>query len=254
MMTIETILTPAGVRALDERDLTGAVCVVFDVLRATSTMVTALTNGAARIMPAQEIEDAVLLKRAQPQALLAGERGGHRITAAVSGSVDFDLGNSPREFTRERVENRTIIMTTTNGTRALRVASPARVVLVGSFLNLSATAEAVRLSRCRQVLLVCAGTGDGAAYEDTLAAGALTSRLAAVGPCELDDATRMAMALFEAHKADLPGALVLGSNGRRLAADAALKDDIACCARLDALPAEVAAADGFVTLLPRLTP
>jgi 2-phosphosulfolactate phosphatase len=253
MMNIETILTPAGIRALDERDLSGAVFVVFDILRATSTMVTALANGAARILTAQEVEEALLLKRAHPAALLAGERGGHRITAEISGSVDFDLGNSPREFSREQVHDRTIIMTTTNGTRAFHAVSPARVVLVGSFLNLSATAEAVRTSRCKQVLLVCAGTGDGAAYEDTLAAGALVSKLAALGPCESDDATRMAMDLFAVHGSNLQQALILGANGKRLAADPALKDDIAHCARLDTVSAVVAATDGFVTLLPQFT-
>jgi len=254
MIQVETLLTPAEVRALDERDLTDSVCVVFDVLRATSTMVTALANSASRILPAQEIEDALILKRAQPRALLAGERGGHRITATLSGSVEFDLGNSPREFTRERVENRTLIMTTTNGTRALNAVSPARIVLAASFLNLSATAAALRLAQPGQVLLVCAGTGNGASHEDTLAAGALALKLTRLASCELDDATLMAQALFETHQSDLQRALTLGSNGRRLAADPALREDIAFCARLDALPVEVAFADGFVTLLPDLTP
>src|SRR5579862_8630774 len=111
---LEVLFTPAEFSALKPGDLTEAVCVVFDVLRATSSMMTALANGAVKIFPARAISDALDLRRAHPAALLAGERQGARILAAQSGGVDFDLGNSPREFTAERVAGREIIMTTTN--------------------------------------------------------------------------------------------------------------------------------------------
>jgi 2-phosphosulfolactate phosphatase len=255
MIPIETILTPADIRALAERDLTDAVCVVFDVLRATSTMVTALANGAGRILPVQEIEDVLLMKRSLPLALLAGERGGHRITAKISGSVEFDLGNSPREFTADTVHGKTIIMTTTNGTRALRSVSTARCVLVGSLLNLSATADAVRTLRPSRVLLVCAGTAEGAAYEDILAAGALIELLLPGQAEELrEDASRMALDLVRAAGADLGAALQRGINGRRLSADPTLREDIAFCARRDAIPIVVSVDAGVATQVPFISP
>src|SRR5215471_21571447 len=96
---LEVLFTPADFENLKQQDLTDAVCVVFDVLRATSSMITALANGAKAIIPVEEISEAVALRRQNSQLLLAGERHGVRIPAALSGGIDFDLGNSPREFT-----------------------------------------------------------------------------------------------------------------------------------------------------------
>src|SRR5579863_8728446 len=118
-MTIETILSPAELSSLANRDLSQTTCVVFDILRATSTFVTALQNGARQIIPVAEIPDALAIRSGRPEALLAGERNGVKILAAQSGGVDFDFGNSPREFKPEKVRGKTIISTTTNGTRAL---------------------------------------------------------------------------------------------------------------------------------------
>ena len=138
--SLEVLFAPAEFAALGGRDLSPVVCAVFDVLRATSSMVTALSNGARAIFPVQEIAEALRLRQEHPAALLAGERHGVRIVAAQTGGVDFDLGNSPREFTRERVAGREIIMTTTNGTRALQSCRGARRILAGAFLNLDALA------------------------------------------------------------------------------------------------------------------
>src|SRR5471030_1854881 len=104
-MKIETILTPAELPALAQRDLCATACVVFDVLRATSTFVTALHHGAKTIIPVSEIAEALAIKKAESgkrkaeTILLAGERNGLKISAAQSGGIDFDLGNSPRECT-----------------------------------------------------------------------------------------------------------------------------------------------------------
>ena len=171
--SIEVLFAPAEFTLLNQRDLRQTVCVVFDVLRATSTMVTALANGATAILPVAEIQEAVDIRRRQPEVLLAGERDGVRIEGHLSGGVSFDLGNSPREFTPARIQGRTIAMTTTNGTRALRASAEACAVLLGSFLNLRATAEFLLRKGPTQVLIVCSGTLDQAAYEDLLGAGAL---------------------------------------------------------------------------------
>jgi 2-phosphosulfolactate phosphatase len=137
--SLEVLFSPAEFSALEHHDLGATVCVVFDVLRATSSMVTALSNGAEAIVPVAGIPEALSLRLQQAEVLLAGEREGVRIPAELTGSVSFDLGNSPREFTKEIVGGRTIVMTTTNGTRALRACAHARKILVSSFLNLGAT-------------------------------------------------------------------------------------------------------------------
>ncbi len=90
--------------------------------------------------------------------MLGGERDGVRIRAAQTGGIDFDFGNSPREYTPEKVRGKTMVSTTTNGTRALRACAGAKTVLAASFLNLGATAEFIRKLQPAEVLLVCAGT------------------------------------------------------------------------------------------------
>src|SRR5476649_356530 len=173
-MSLEVLFTPAEFAALAGRDLRGTVCVVFDVLRATSTFATALHNGAKEIIPVAEISEALEIKKARPEVLLGGERNGVKICA---NGIDFDLGNSPREYTPEKVRGKTIVSTTTNGTRALRACAGAKMVFAASFLNLGATAEFLRRKKIAEVLIVCAGTGENAALEDTLAAGALCEML-----------------------------------------------------------------------------
>src|SRR4051812_31911366 len=106
--SLEVLFSPAEFLALSQRDLGQSVCVVFDVLRATSTMMAALSHGAARIIPVVEISEALAIRAADPQVLLAGERDGVRILSQQPGGVDFDLGNSPREFTRDAVQGKTV--------------------------------------------------------------------------------------------------------------------------------------------------
>jgi 2-phosphosulfolactate phosphatase len=176
-MKIDAILSPAELPALAKRDLRDATCVVFDVLRATSTFVTALHHGAKAIVPVSEIAEALAIRQKQPDILLGGERDGVRIRAGQTGGIDFDLGNSPREYTPEKVRGKTIVSTTTNGTRALRACTGAQTVLAASFLNLTATAQFIRRLQPAQIVLVCAGTRENIATEDVLAAGALGEML-----------------------------------------------------------------------------
>jgi 2-phosphosulfolactate phosphatase len=176
-MKIDAILSPTELPALAKRDLRDATCVVFDVLRATSTFVTALHHGAKAVIPVGEISEALALRQKQPDVLLGGERDGVRIRAAQTGGVDFDLGNSPREYTPQIVRGKTIVSTTTNGTRALRAGAGAKTVLAASFLNLTATAKYIQQLQPEQIVLVCAGTRENVATEDVLAAGALAELL-----------------------------------------------------------------------------
>jgi 2-phosphosulfolactate phosphatase len=233
---LEVLFSPAEFAALRPEGLAGAVCVVFDVLRATSSMLTALGNGALKIHPAGTIAEALQLRQAHPGALLAGERQGVRILAAQTGGIDFDLGNSPREFSAERVAGREIIMTTTNGTRALQACHGARRVLAGAILNLGGLARCLRKDKPERLLVICAGTFEEAAYEDALAAGAL---------CDLvwdefegraiADSALMARRIFLDAQGDLAAALSRARNAGRLLARPDLRDDVAFCLRRDAL-------------------
>jgi 2-phosphosulfolactate phosphatase len=233
-MTIETLLAPSDLPALARRDLRGTACVVFDILRATSTFVTALHHGAKEIIPVSEIAEAVARRTAQPEVLLAGERDGVKIRAAQSGGIDFDFGNSPREFTPERVRGKIIVSTTTNGTRALRACAKAKKVLAASFLNLTATADFLRAEN--EILLVCAGTGENAAAEDFLAAGALVDLLSSGKSTHTNKSshsTAARTAYVQAMLTHLEKNLAASENGRRLLAITELHDDVAFCAQRD---------------------
>jgi len=234
MKTFDVLFTPADWATLNRRNLDDTTCIVLDVFRATSTMVTALAHGAEAIIPVAEIPEALDLRRRDPTALLAGERDGVRIRAGLTGGVDFDLGNSPREFTREKVSGRTIVMTTTNGTRALRACAHAATVLIGSWLNLKATAECVARRRPEHLMILCSGTLDQAAFEDALAAGALGQRLGGDGVADaISDSALMARRLFQAAQENLAAAAMESRNARRLLRIPELKDDVAFCLQRD---------------------
>jgi len=266
-MTLDVILSPAELPALARRDLRDTACVVFDVLRATSTFVTALHHGAKAVIPVAEISEALALRQKQSGVLLGGERDGVKIRASQTGGVDFDLGNSPREYTPEKVHGKTIVSTTTNGTRALRACAGAKTVLAASFLNLTATAQFIRQLQPAQILLVCAGTRENLADEDVLAAGALCELLVIepvaqnlkagrAVPCPppveskimveqqshgahevtrpaLSDSVETARSAWRKAKSNLLEVVSEAENARRLLAIPELRDDVAFCLRQD---------------------
>jgi 2-phosphosulfolactate phosphatase len=230
---IEVLFTPAEFSALKDRDLRDTDCVVIDVLRATSSMVTALENGASGIMAVSEIAEAMAAGERDRGILLAGEREGLRIESGLTNGRAFDLGNSPREFTPEVVRGKLIVMTTTNGTRALRACAAARVVIVASFLNLDASAGHLRQLQSSNLLIVCGGTFEEAAYEDILCGGALVESLRWDRKYELVDSAVAAERLYQGEKDDLIAALSRSRNGRRLLERPELKDDVSFCAQRD---------------------
>ena len=234
---LEVLFTPAEFSALTPTHLQETVCVVFDVLRATTSMITALAHGAAELHPVDTIEEALDLRQRDPHILLGGERHGLRITAAITGSVDFDFGNSPAEYTSPTVRGRTLALTTTNGTRALRATRGARQTFVASFLNLSCTADALRALQPPKLLIVGAGTYEEAALEDTLAAGALCDILWDLyPPDQIADSATIARLLYTRHARNLPAALAQSRNGRRLLLNPHLHDDVAFAARRNRFP------------------
>lgn len=152
--------------------LTNKSAVMFDILRASSTVSTALANGCKEVIPVVEVADAFELAKTLPENtfLLGGERGAVKVPG-------FHLGNSPLEYDADTVKNKTVILTTTNGTRAARrAAEGSGRVFIGSLLNAAAVAKML-LQMDRDVVLVCAGTRGKFSLEDTLAAGLVTREL-----------------------------------------------------------------------------
>jgi 2-phosphosulfolactate phosphatase len=204
-MTIDVALNPAEIALLPQADLSATTCVVFDILRATSSMITGLAHGVVEIIPVATIEEARAARRNQPHALLGGERRGEKIDG-------FDLGNSPFEY--QSVGGRSIISTTTNGTVAIRACVSAERVLVGAILNLGAMAAELRRLSPDRLLLICAGTQETFALEDAWAAGRLIELL---GANDLTDAAQAALGIVRLHPTPL-AALRSARNGRALAA------------------------------------
>jgi 2-phosphosulfolactate phosphatase len=246
-MNLDVILTPFELPDLAKRDLRATACVVFDVLRATSAFVTALRNGAAAIIPVSEISEALEIKRKQPRVLTAGER--HGVKIHVQGQ-EFDFGNSPREFTPDKVKGRTIVSTTTNGTRALRACAHAKLVLAAAFLNLSATAGFLRGQKLETIVLICAGTGENAAFEDVVAAGALCDALGRrKEQLALSDSARVAMAAFRRSSGNLAGMICESENARRLLTMPELREDVKFCLQRDVFDLVAGMKRGKITVL-----
>jgi 2-phosphosulfolactate phosphatase len=209
----------------------GCVAIVVDTLRASTTICAALEAGASRIVPTLSVEEARVLA-ARPEmrgAVLGGERAGVRIEG-------FDLGNSPAEYTRERVGGRPVVFTTTNGTAALIHVSAASRVLVGAFCNLSAVCRAVARDP-RPVHIVCAGTRDEVSLDDCLPAGAMVASLLAEGRhLVADDSADLCLrAWLEASRAGPDGVLAAlnASRGGRGLSRIGLGADVEFCARAD---------------------
>jgi 2-phosphosulfolactate phosphatase len=202
--------------------------IVLDVLRATSTIVEALVNGARRVIPVRSVEEAVAKKNeiGRDGALLCGEREAKPIPG-------FDLGNSPLEMTSDAVSGRALVMTTTNGTPALLSTAGAGVCLIGSLLNVSAVAQRA-VERGTDVLIVCAGREGRFALEDAVGAGILVQRIRTIGrvPLRLDDGARAAVALATRNAGNLTAILQRTAAGRALRR-LGRNEDIAYCAQLD---------------------
>jgi 2-phosphosulfolactate phosphatase len=204
----------------------GRTVVVIDVLRATSTIVQALVSGARRVVPVASVEEAV--RKAEELGRADVRLCGERDVLPIRG---FDLGNSPEEFTPERVSGYTLVMSTTNGTRALLAATGCEQCLVGALLN--AGAVAARLAaEGHDAVLLCAGREGRFAYEDAYCAGVLLRALRQAQPgVSIDDAGRAALRL--AGRAANPlGALQRTAAARRIK-EQGLARDVPFCARID---------------------
>lgn len=223
--------------------LHGGVAVVLDVLRATTVMVHALAAGCDAIIPCLEIDEArrTAGRLSTSKAILGGERGGLPIEG-------FDLGNSPASYTPEVCAGKTLVMTTTNGTRAILASLEADRVLVAAFVNLEATAQELKVellkANARPIHLVCSGTEGFISLEDSLLAGALMKKLLDMAvehlgqeaPIGNDQALIVTNQWLEVerylHERPLASLLAVGRGGRNVRR-IGLEADLADAARVD---------------------
>jgi 2-phosphosulfolactate phosphatase len=208
------------------------IVVVVDILRATSSICTALHNGVKRMIPVATVEEAKAKKEAG--YIVASERDGYVLDFA-------DFGNSPFNFTVDRVKGKEIVYSTTNGTRCIHMASHSKAVVIGSFLNLTALADWL-IKQDSPVLIFCASWKDRFSLEDTVFAGALAEKLLESGKYEtICDAVTASLDLWSLAKNDLNGYIQKAAQKGRLAAKG-LDDCIAFCHQPD-----------FTTVIPQLS-
>ena len=202
-------------------DVTDQVVVVVDIFRATSSIVTAFAHGVAYIKPVAHVQDCQTLQR--QGYLAAGERDGVKVHG-------FDFGNSPFDYQQDIARGKSVALTTTNGTLAIKKAKAARKLIIGSFLNLGAVADLL-MGQENDVLVVCAGWKEHINLEDSLFAGALLSRLRSHVRSD-SDATLVVEALFHRAQPDLMAFLARSSHAQRLAT-LDNQRDVAFCLRQD---------------------
>lgn len=204
--------------------------IVIDVLRATSTIVTALANGCQAVVPVLTPEEAMEKRLMLPGALLGGERQAVRIEG-------FDLGNSPYEYVPEKVGGKRIILTTTNGTRAIRASSEASYVWLASFVNLQSIVHAAHRMMDKEkiegIIIFCAGTEGRFDLPDILCAGMIIDALGS--QFEVNDLGEASRILYNASKLNLPEKIRSSDHGKRLAA-LGFERDLAYCTTPNILP------------------
>lgn len=224
--------------------LKGGVAVVVDVLRATTVMVHALANGCEAVIPCGEIDEAKAVAAGLPAgtAILGGERGGLSIPG-------FDLGNSPGDYTREVCEGKTLVMTTTNGTRAILASLEAERVYIASFANLKATVDELTVQFLKKdhghpIHVVCSGTEGFISLEDSLLAGALVKNVTearipgqpAGVPIGNDEALIVLFQWLESEKFGPLGTLLQMGRGGQNVTRIGLEKDIPVAAEVDRFP------------------
>ena len=213
-MKIETILSPLLFKQIDS--IEKKIVVVIDILRATSTITTIIDNGAKALIAV--VDEANALKYKNEDYLIGGERNGETISG-------FDFGNSPFHYKKNLVKDKTIILTTTNGTKCIEMSSNASDVVIGSFLNLSAVANYLK-NKDKDIVLFCAGWKDKVNLEDSLFAGALAQKLT---NAELDDSTLLCLDAFEMSGKNLIKTLQKSNHFQRLERKGVIRDIEYCC-------------------------
>lgn len=211
--TLHTLLSP---RLLELYNADNCIFVIIDVFRATSTIATALYNGAERIIPVDKVDKCIEIGR-KVGGITAGERDGKVIEGLAH-------GNSPAEYPRSFIQGKTLVLTTTNGTKLLQMAlnSGASEVITGSYPNLSAVCDFL-ISEKKNVILGCSGWKDKFNLEDTLFAGAVISKVKEHFTVHCDSSL-MAEEMYQLHKKDMKDFIRFTTHWHRLSAFGLEKD------------------------------
>jgi 2-phosphosulfolactate phosphatase len=229
-MRVDVFFTP---QEITQSDVANRVVAVVDVLRASTTIAVALANGARAVAPLATSEEVV--SRAKTLGAGAAKLAGERKMQPVPG---FDFGNSPREFTREAVEGRVILMSTTNGTAAILAVQGARDVVIASYVNFAAVLSMLRaaLRGGTDVAILCAGHERRFALEDAACAGAFVRQLTEKHTAaETNDAAQAAMVIDRKFATSLKRLFRTAAHGIALA-EAGFGEDLVVCAKLDEYP------------------
>ncbi len=227
-MRAELYLIPNPV---NEERLAGKTLVLIDVLRASTTICKALSVGAKAVIPVERPGEAAELRAniGIEDTILAGERKGIKIE-------NFDLGNSPQEYSEDSVRDKTIILTTSNGTQTYSRASHSSLILTGAIVNISAVADrAAEVDK--DLAIICAGDEGDFSIEDTLCGGMLLDVLINrknLNP-KLNDAASLALLLYRSNKENLGDAVANGEHGRYLT-EIGFGDDVRLAAEADSIP------------------
>lgn len=221
-MKIHVLLSP---HSADELYFTGKTVVVIDVLRATTVINTALSNGAKEVIPVNTIEFA--MKVSGTNTLLCGERN----TKMIEG---FNLGNSPLDYTEEVVSGKSIILFTTNGSKSVVKAKFAEKVFIASFNNLEALSKRL-VDLGNDIVILCSGAEGLFCIEDTVCAGKLIRKIEKIKPeIEFTDAARASIELNKSFGKDITSMLRDCEHGRKLIEND-FEKDIDACAELSTL-------------------
>ena len=238
-MFVETYET---YNAVYDKILKGKVVVVIDTLRATSVITTALVNGAKEVIPVADIEDAINISGhlERDTILLGGERNAVKIEG-------FDLSNSPLEYSEDVVKGKTIIITTTNGTRALKKASSSEDVVVGCLLNVTSVADYIYKEN-KDVVIICAGTEGKFSIDDIITAGAILDRLEKLSPYESDDLSKASYFLYKSFQDNILNIMKYGYHLNRIE-KLGFHEDVEFCTTIDKFSVVPKYVNGVVRLI-----
>jgi 2-phosphosulfolactate phosphatase len=199
----------------------GDLSVVIDVLRATSVITTLINFGCKKIIPVRTVEEALNIKEKNPEYILAGERNSKKVEG-------FDYGNSPLEYD-SKLKGKTVIFTTTNGTKSIIQSRNASLVIIASLLNVNAIIDKINKSTFKKVNIVCSGSNGQISIEDIYCAGMIVSYVNG----NLSEKSLLASALYLHYKHSPEKILSeVSSHGRKLV-HSGLADDIVFCAKMN---------------------
>jgi 2-phosphosulfolactate phosphatase len=226
---LDVFFTPVQAKAADTN---GRLVVIVDVLRASTTVATALGNGAKTVMPLEGADEVIFRSKEfhRSQIILAGEQKMHPITG-------FDLGNSPQAFTKKVVEGKTILITTTNGTRALLGVQGARDIVIASYVNFTAVLAMMKVaaSSNTDIAIICAGEEGGFTLEDAACAGRYVRAIPKRAGVQMNDAASASVLIEKKYGENIAKLFKESAHGQALE-EAGFGDDLAAAAEVDSYP------------------